>query len=139
MAASVVVIVGASEIKSLPIFTIGFIALFFFSGLGNGSTYKMIPAIFRAKAAARDGSTEDALLWARRMSGAVIGIAGAVGALGGLFINLAFRQSFLTAKSGMPAFVAFLAFYLICIAVTYVAYIRQPATEATAEPVYANI
>ncbi len=112
MAVSVVVIVGASEMKSLPAFTVGFLALFFFSGLGNGSTYKMIPAIFRAKALTREESG-DQLLWARRMSGAVIGIAGAVGALGGLFINLAFRQSFLTAKSGMPAFVAFLAFYLI--------------------------
>ena len=36
--------------KSLPLFLIGFIALFVFSGIGNGSAYKMIPAIFRAKA-----------------------------------------------------------------------------------------
>ncbi|GAA1692935.1 nitrate/nitrite transporter [Fodinicola feengrottensis] len=138
MAVSVVVIVGASEMKSLPAFTVGFLALFFFSGLGNGSTYKMIPAIFRAKALTREESG-DQLLWARRMSGAVIGIAGAVGALGGLFINLAFRQSFLTAKSGMPAFVAFLAFYLICIAVTYFAYVRQPSTTTTTEPLFAKI
>jgi NNP family nitrate/nitrite transporter-like MFS transporter len=139
MAVSVVVIVGASEMKSLPVFTIGFITLFFFSGLGNGSTYKMIPAIFRAKALAREGAAQDALLWARRMSGAVIGIAGAVGALGGLFINLAFRQSFLATKSGMPAFVAFLVFYLLCIGVTYFAYVRQPSSSAAAEPVYAEV
>ena len=36
--------------SSLPLFLVGFIALFVLTGLGNGSTYKMIPAIFRAKA-----------------------------------------------------------------------------------------
>ena len=33
---------------------------------------------------------------ARRLSGALIGIAGAVGASGGVLVNVAFRQSFLT-------------------------------------------
>ena len=42
----------ASYQKSLPLFLIGFILLFVFSGLGNGSTYKMIPTIFRSKAQA---------------------------------------------------------------------------------------
>ena len=61
----------------------------------------------------------------------MIGVAGAVGALGGLFINLAFRQSFLTAKSGDPAFWSFLGFYLVCIVVTYVVYLRPAPAEAT--------
>ena len=34
------------------------------------------------------------------MSGALIGIAGAVGAFGGVLVNLAFRQSFLSSGSG---------------------------------------
>ena len=74
------------------------------------------------------------MLRARRLSGAVIGIAGAVGALGGVFINLAFRESFLTAKSGDPAFWSFLAYYLVCVAVTYVVFLR-PAPTAD-EPRY---
>ena len=41
----------ASLAGSLPLFVGGFLALFAFSGIGNGSTYKMIPAIFAAKAA----------------------------------------------------------------------------------------
>ena len=40
------------------------------------------------------------LLKARRLSGALIGVAGAIGALGGLFINLAFRSSFSSFGSG---------------------------------------
>ena len=39
----------ASQQQSLPLYLVGFIALFVFSGIGNGSTYKMIPAIFRAQ------------------------------------------------------------------------------------------
>ncbi|WP_222853344.1 nitrate/nitrite transporter [Fodinicola acaciae] len=141
MAVSVALIMAASQAKSLAVFTAGFIALFFFSGLGNGSTYKMIPAIFRAKAKTREEagvlSAADSLLWSRRISGAVIGIAGAIGAFGGVLINLAFRQSFLTTKSGMVAFTAFLVFYVVCIAVTYFAYLRKPAVSA--KPAYAKV
>jgi NNP family nitrate/nitrite transporter-like MFS transporter len=93
----------------------------------------MIPSIFvgKAKMAMVAGETKEAaLLNARRLAGAVIGIAGAVGALGGVLINVAFRQSFLTTKSGDSAFWFFLAFYAVCVVVTYAVYLRRaPATE----------
>ena len=136
LALSTVLCILASEAKSLPLFTIGFILLFVFAGIGNGSTYKMIPSIFQAKAkvAIEAGEPESvALPRARRLSGALIGLAGAIGAAGGLFINLAFRESFLSAKSGVPAFVAFLIFYGVCVVVTYVVYLRKPATQSAAE------
>ena len=50
MAVGAGIVLMASQIRSLPIYIIGFTLLFVFSGLGNGSTYKMIPAIFHAKA-----------------------------------------------------------------------------------------
>ena len=134
MAVATGVVVVASAIDSLVLFTAGFVLLFVLTGLGNGSTYKMIPAIFRgqALAAIAEGADETtALLRARRISGAVIGIAGAVGALGGLFINLAFRQSFLTTQSGDPAYWSFLAFYLLCAAVAYAVYLRPVPAEAS--------
>jgi len=137
MAVSAGLVLLASAIHSLGLFTAGFVLLFAFSGLGNGSTYKMIPAIFRGQAGAAIAAGADeeaALLRARRISGAVIGIVGAIGALGGLFINLAFRESFLTAKSGDPAFWSFLAFYLLCTAVTYVVYLRPAAAATTSAP-----
>ncbi|MGH3564589.1 MAG: nitrate/nitrite transporter [Pseudonocardia sp.] len=130
------VILTASALDSLPVFVTGFVALFILTGLGNGSTYKMIPGIFagQARIAIAGGADEKtAMLRARRVSGAVIGIAGAIGALGGLFINLAFRQSFLTTQSGDSAFWAFLAFYVVCVAVTYVVYLR-PAPVAAEHP-----
>ncbi|MFF2162458.1 nitrate/nitrite transporter [Streptomyces sp. NPDC058175] len=134
MAAATAVVVLASTMKSLPLFTTAFIALFVLTGLGNGSTYKMIPGIFQAKAAARGLAGEEAAVYGRRLSGASMGLIGAVGALGGLGINLAFRQSFQTAGTGTAAFVGFLVFYAVCFALTWAVYLRRPAAaEAHAE------
>ena len=64
------------------------------------------------------------------MSGALIGIAGAVGAFGGVLVNLAFRQSFMTTGTGDSAYLAFIAFYVVCVAVTWVVYLRPQARTA---------
>ena len=124
MAAGAAVVLLAAQQKSLPLYLVGFIALFVFSGIGNGSTYKMIPAIFKAKHP--DDQHE-----ARRLTGAVIGIAGAVGAFGGVLVNLAFRQSFLATKSADAAYLAFIAFYAICVLVTWSVYLRPSTTRPT--------
>jgi MFS transporter, NNP family, nitrate/nitrite transporter len=141
MAVALAIIIWASAIDSLGVFTAGFVLLFVLTGIGNGSTYKMIPAIFRgeAKMAIAGGTDEQtALARARRLSGAAIGIVGAVGALGGLFINLAFRQAFLTAKTGDPAYWAFLVFYVVCAVVTFAYYVR-PAPADTPRLAYAGV
>jgi NNP family nitrate/nitrite transporter-like MFS transporter len=127
MAAAASTVLAASVQKSLPVFLIGFIALFTFSGIGNGSTYKMIPAIFRTKAAASvmtGTHYDDAQRDARRLSGALIGVAGAIGAFGGVLVNLAFRKSFLETGSAEGAYIAFIAFYAVCFAVTWFVYLR---------------
>ncbi|MEU8847929.1 nitrate/nitrite transporter [Streptomyces sp. NPDC048564] len=131
MGVATAVIIVASMQKSLPLFTAAFIALFVLTGVGNGSTYKMIPGIFHTKALAKGLTGEEAAAYGRRLSGASMGLIGAVGALGGLGINLAFRQSFLSVGSGTGAFVAFLAFYGVCFAVTWVVYLRRPAAAQT--------
>jgi NNP family nitrate/nitrite transporter-like MFS transporter len=136
MALATGVVITASTQKSLPLFMTGFIALFVFSGIGNGSTYKMIPSIFNLQARMAIASGEprqSALMTARRRAGAVIGIAGSIGAMGGLLINLAFRQSFLTTKSGVPAFWSFMIFYAVCVVVTYLVYLRRAPAAAMSE------
>ncbi|MER6030589.1 nitrate/nitrite transporter [Streptomyces sp. NPDC001851] len=137
MAAATAVLIVAGMQKSLPLFVSVFVVLFVLSGLGNGSTYKMIPGIFQAKALAMGLEGEAAAAHGRRLSGASMGLIGAVGALGGVGINLAFRQSFLSYGSGTGAFIAFLAFYGVCFAVTWAVYLRRTAgqarTQTTAE------
>jgi NNP family nitrate/nitrite transporter-like MFS transporter len=151
MAAATAVVIAASVQESLAVFLVGFIALFVLSGLGNGSTYKMIPGIFQNKALAKGMTGETAAAYGRRLSGASMGLIGAIGAVGGLAINLAFRQSFQTAGTGTAAFVSFLAFYAVCSVVTWAVYLRRPVVvpvrggqtgtdaETDAEPVYARV
>ncbi|MEU9122726.1 nitrate/nitrite transporter [Streptomyces sp. NPDC048506] len=134
MALATGVVIYASAAKSLPVFLVGFIALFVLSGLGNGSTYKMIPGIFQAQAVRRGLAGEAAAAYGRRLSGAAMGLIGAVGALGGLAINLAFRQAFLTTGSGTPAFVSFLVCYGVCGAVTWAVYLRPVARGRRSVP-----
>ncbi|GID93227.1 nitrate/nitrite transporter [Amorphoplanes digitatis] len=118
MAAGASIVLLASQLRSLPLYLVGFISLFVLSGIGNGSTYKMIPRIFALK---NPGEEHEA----RRLSGAVIGIAGAVGAFGGVLVNLAFRQSFLTYKTADAAYLAFIGFYALCVLVTWAVYLRS--------------
>ncbi|GHH76401.1 MFS transporter [Streptomyces sulfonofaciens] len=132
MAAATALVALASVRASLPLFTAAFIALFALSGLGNGSTYKMIPAVFRAEAAAAGLTGEAAAAYGRRLSGAAMGLIGAAGALGGLGINLALRQSFKAGGTGTPAFLAFLGCYAVCYAITRAVYVRRPAAPAAA-------
>ncbi|MFH8440734.1 MFS transporter [Streptomyces sp. NPDC018026] len=148
MAAATAVLVVAGMEKSLAVFVTVFVALFVLSGLGNGSTFKMIPHIFHAKALAQGLTGEQAVLHGRRLSGASMGLIGAVGGLGGVGINLAFRQSFLSSGSGTGAFVAFLACYAVCIVVTWSVYLRRPdvrggpgagAAEAEARRSFAEV
>jgi len=130
MALAATVVLIASRQKSLDLFYVGFIALFVLSGIGNGSTYKMIPAIFRSKGQRlidAGGDHDIVEHESRRMSNAVIGIAGAVGAFGGVIVNIAFRQSFLTYKTGDAAYIGFIAFYLACVALTWLVYLRPSA------------
>ncbi|MEI4270816.1 nitrate/nitrite transporter [Klenkia sp. LSe6-5] len=131
MALGAAVVFAASKLGSLPLFVVGFVLLFVLSGVGNGSTYKMIPAIFRVQAMDAVAAGEDPAVADRRalrMSGALIGIAGAIGAFGGVLVNLAFRQSFLTTGTGDAAYLVFIAFYVVCTAVTWAVYLR-PGTR----------
>ncbi|WP_399925795.1 nitrate/nitrite transporter [Streptomyces kanamyceticus] len=139
MGAATGVVVVASVRESLPLFVGAFIALFVLTGLGNGSTYKMIPGIFQAKAERKGLAGEEAAAYGRRLSGASMGLIGAVGALGGLGINLALRQSFQTVGSGTGAFVAFLGFYGVCSVLTWAVYLRGKAVRRTAAGADADV
>ncbi|MEU5846752.1 nitrate/nitrite transporter [Saccharopolyspora shandongensis] len=148
MTAGTGVLLFASSQGSFALYLAAFIALFVLTGIGNGSTYKMIPAIF-AKEAEDDvtdgGEAIAAFARARRMSGAVIGIAGAIGALGGVGINLAFRASYGgAAASGDAALTTFLGYYVVCGLVTWVVYLRgalksTPSSRPAQEPSKAEV
>ena len=101
--ALLLIVLLASRANSLPVFITGFVILFIFSGIGNGSVYKMIPAIFHAESLQGGSRTNSQ---DRRLASALVGIAGAIGAFGGVLVQVAFRESFLTYGNGSAAYLA---------------------------------
>ncbi|KSL10286.1 NarK family nitrate/nitrite MFS transporter [Pseudomonas aeruginosa] len=108
-----------------------FILLFFFAGIGNGSTFRMIPVIFRNEWArrVRDGQADEAgaARNASMESAAVIGFSAAIGAFGGFFIPKAFGTSLHMTGSAEGALYVFIAYYLSCIVATWWWYARKGA------------
>jgi len=130
MAAATVGVLYFIEIRSFAGFLAMFLVLFVATGIGNGSTYRMIPSIFREEklrtsrildGAARLQAIKDASI----ESAAALGFIGAIGACGGYFIPRGFGASI--AMTGGPhlALAVYLAFYVTCIALTWWYYLRR--------------
>ncbi|KAB2806892.1 MFS transporter [Pimelobacter simplex] len=117
-----------------PLFLGVFLVVFACTGIGNGSTYKMIPAIHRSDAvratAAGSPERELALLDGTRTSSAAVGIIGAVGAIGGFLIPITFNSPWVTEPlaATKSAFAVFTAFYAVCGVVTWAVYVRRGRT-----------
>ncbi|WP_269902099.1 NarK family nitrate/nitrite MFS transporter [Paenalcaligenes faecalis] len=109
-----------------------FIVLFALTGIGNGSTFRMIPVIFALKharfSAGKTAEEQDkARLAANKESAAVLGFTGAVGAFGGFFIPRSFGTSIAITGGIEAALVSFVIFYLSCMAITWWFYARRNA------------
>ncbi len=122
-------------------YVIGFVALFIVSGIGNGSVYKMIPSTFEARSHLLQIDEAERRQWSRSMSGALIGIAGAIGALGRGGCQPGADLYSVTATS---AFWAFMFWYVASAALTWAVYIRRPVeviapTETEAPAVLAHV
>lgn len=114
-------------------FFAGFLVLFLTAGIGNGSTFRMIPLMFRGfhekTLPAQSSETQKAasIRQAGKESAAVIGFTSAIGAYGGFLIPMGFAKALKATGSADPAFLVFLAFYATCIAATWWWYARRNA------------
>ncbi len=113
-------------------FLMMFMLLFTTAGIGNGSTFRMIPVIFlneRQQAAAGKGreAEEQAVRDANKEAAAVLGFSSAIGAYGGFFIPMSYGISI--SMFGGPAYAlyTFIVFYVTCIAMTWWYYSRRNA------------
>ena len=151
--------------RSFPLFFGSYMVVFLLAGMGNGSTYKMIPAIFLELG--RKGAEEQGLdprlhaVDAKRQAAAVIGIAGAIGAFGGFLIQVVLRQASLEVSAlvkaaatpaekvavaaanadwSVPALWVFLGSYAVFAGVTWFFYLRRNmATDRIPSLAYAGI
>jgi MFS transporter, NNP family, nitrate/nitrite transporter len=112
-----------------------FLILFVTTGIGNGSTYRMIPSIFREENLAKarragEVGRASALRAANIESGAALGFIGAIGACGGYFIPRGFGASIAATGGPNVALGAYLAYYVICLVLTWQFYLRRSSAAS---------
>ncbi|GAB3672792.1 MFS transporter [Actinocorallia lasiicapitis] len=129
MGAGVALVALAVNAGSWPVFLAAFLFVFATTGIGNGSTYRMIPAIYHAQAHA-DVRSDDATAVrratarGRRDAAAALGICSAVGAAGGVLIQQVFRLSLENTGSISAALSVLAGFYGLRVALTWFFYLR---------------
>ncbi|HWC39519.1 MAG TPA: nitrate/nitrite transporter [Acidimicrobiales bacterium] len=156
MALFTIIAIDGVDHRSFAVFFGSYMVIFLLAGMGNGSTYKMIPGIFsrlaRQAAFERSVDVEDTAVEFKRRAAAVIGIAGAVGAFGGVLVQVIFRQASLhvstlvqAAKTpsaklavaashsdwSVPALWVFVGCYLVFGLVTLAVYLLPSGARAT--------
>jgi NNP family nitrate/nitrite transporter-like MFS transporter len=105
-----------------------FIVLFFTTGVGNASTFQMIPVIMRKELARLLPAAMDEASRTRQSdkeSAAIIGFTSAVAAFGAFFIPKAYGSSIALTGGPQGALYAFLGFYVISAVVTWFFYVRR--------------
>jgi NNP family nitrate/nitrite transporter-like MFS transporter len=147
-------ILGVQE-RSFALFFGSYMAIFLLAGMGNGSTYKMIPSIFavlgRKEADEKGLDAKATAVEFKRRAAAVIGIAGAIGAFGGFLIQVVLRQASLEVSAlvkaaatpaekvavaaanadwSVPALWVFLVSYVVFAGVTWFVYMRKSLATA---------
>ena len=131
MGVGVLAAVKALQQDSFPAFLACFLLLFVATGIGNGATYRMIPAIFRISADDA-GGTPEAVARARAEAAAAIGIISAIGAYGGFFVPRTYAWSTAEYGSIAPALYVYVGVYVVMLAVTWAFYLRPDARMAKA-------
>ena len=108
-----------------------FMVLFLTTGIGNGSTFRMIPVIFVTERMREAGSSAEAREQATRdgnkEGAAVLGFSAAIAAYGGFFIPKSYGTSITMTGGPEFALYCFIVFYVTCIAVTWWYYARRNA------------
>ena len=104
-----------------------FMVLFFATGVGNASTFQMIPAIMRREIdRLMPGAEPPARLrQAEKESAAIIGFTSAIAAYGAFFIPKAYGTSITLTGAPAAALWAFMIFYVICALLTWGVYTRR--------------
>ncbi len=120
--------IAGLQARSFWLFLISFLWLFVFTGIGNGSVYRMIPAVFDTLAPTSDSNR----VRARALTAGCIGIAGAVGAFGGFLIPRGFAMATTATGSIVPALWVFIAAYVALAGLTWVTYARPRSALAAA-------
>nr|WP_306265714.1 MFS transporter [Pararhizobium sp. IMCC3301] len=108
-------------------FFASFMALFLLTGIGNASTFQMIPAIMGREIPRLMPGLDAAASrkQAERESAAIIAFTSAIAAYGAFFIPKLYGTSMTMTGAPNGALWTFLGFYVLCLIVTWVFYTRR--------------
>ncbi len=99
-------------LDSFWLFVSAMLALFFFSGVGNASTFKQMPMLFEP-----------------RQAGGVIGFTAAIAAYGPFIFGMLFAWSFASFAAATPIFYGLAAFFAFNVALNWWMYARRNAAN----------
>ncbi len=104
-----------------------FMILFFATGVGNASTFQMIPVIMRKEIdrLMPQLAGPDRIRQAEKESAAIIGFTSAVAAYGAFFIPKSYGTSITLTGGPSAALWGFMIFYATCAALTWYVYTRR--------------
>ncbi|MGD1256901.1 NarK family nitrate/nitrite MFS transporter [Mycobacterium seoulense] len=115
--------------RNLPLFFASFMFLFVATGIGNGSTYRMISRIFVIKGQLAGGDP-DTMAHMRRQAAGALGVISSIGAFGGFVVPLAYAWSKSHFGSIEPALRFYVGFFLALLVVTWYCYLRKKGAVA---------
>ena len=101
-----------TSLDSFPIFVATMLALFFFAGIGNASTFKQMPMLFEP-----------------RQAGGVIGFTAAIAAYGPFIMGMLFAWAFSAFESATPIFHALAVFFAFNVLLNWWMYARRGAAN----------
>ncbi|WP_188575895.1 nitrate/nitrite transporter [Azorhizobium oxalatiphilum] len=108
-------------------FFASFLLLFFASGVGNASTFQMIPAIMtrEMERLMPEAGPDTRRKQAEKESAAITGFTAAIAAFGAFFIPKGYGTSIALTGGPEAALWAFLIFYVSCLVLTWAVYTRK--------------
>ncbi|MBP8924548.1 MAG: MFS transporter [Pseudomonadales bacterium] len=110
-------------------FFASFVFMFFVTGVGNASTFQMIPAIMRKEVArlCPELSPAEQQKQSDKESAAIIGFTSAIAAYGAFFIPKSYGTAIAMTGGVDAALHGFLVFYASCLFITWYCYTRRGA------------
>ena len=130
MAVGAVIVVQILPLGNFWLFLASFLLIFMATGVGNGSTYRMIPSVFSARSGVKDAHANSGDVNTQRKTAAALGIIAAIGAYGGFVIPQVLGYSKTTTGDYGSAIYAFAGAYVVLALVTAFVYLRRGSSVA---------
>jgi NNP family nitrate/nitrite transporter-like MFS transporter len=130
MAVGALAVVFVLPLGNFWAFLASFLVIFIATGIGNGSTYRMIPSVFSARSGVKDAHQNSGDVNTQRKTAAALGLISAVGAYGGFIIPQVLGFSKTSTGDYSSAIYAFAIAYVVMMSVTAFVYLRRGSSVA---------